>query len=285
MRLLSRSGDTKTRGKARARVRVLARWSRKVGRYGLGVLAVGAVVGGSWLAWQGGWIKSLPGAAIDATYRLTAAFGLRVSEVLVIGRGHTSRERVLAALDVRTGVPILNVNIDAARQRLLTIPWVREASIERALPDTLVVRLVESRPLAIWQYQGRFALIDDSGEIVPNHDRENPRELIVVVGEGAPAQAARLMEILRRQPDLMRRVDAAVWVGGRRWNVRLKGGIDIRLPESDAEAAWDRLAEYQRKHAVLDRDVSVLDLRFPDQLIVRRVGRPAEQTSAKDRDT
>jgi cell division protein FtsQ len=64
-------------------------------------------------------------------------------------------------------------------------------------------------------------------------------------------------------------VKAAVRVGGRRWNLRLKSGADVQLPEDDTAAAWNRLAEYERSHQVLKREIRILDLRLPDRLIVR----------------
>ena len=67
----------------------------------------------------------------------------------------------------------------------------------------------------------------------------------------------------------MRLVKAAVRVGGRRWNLRLKGGIDVRLPENNTAAAWTRLAKYEKSHQVLERNIRILDLRIPDRLIVR----------------
>ena len=79
-----------------------------------------------------------------------------------------------------------------------------------------------------------------------------------------------LVELLDTEPDLAERVEAAVRIAGRRWNVRLKGGIDIRLPEEGSEQAWHRLADYHREHALLDHRLNVVDLRFPDRLIVRK---------------
>ena len=74
---------------------------------------------------------------------------------------------------------------------------------------------------------------------------------------------------LASQPSLIHRVEAAVRVGDRRWNVRLAGGVDVRLPEIDAAGAWARLAEFQRTHRLLERDLRTVDLRLPDRLIVR----------------
>ncbi|HEX9836247.1 MAG TPA: cell division protein FtsQ/DivIB, partial [Alphaproteobacteria bacterium] len=75
--------------------------------------------------------------------------------------------------------------------------------------------------------------------------------------------------MLKREPDLAGRVRAAVRVGQRRWNVKLDGGIDVRLPEENAAAAWAKLGDLERKHSILSRDVEAVDLRLPDRLIVQ----------------
>jgi cell division protein FtsQ len=248
-------------------------------------LCLGAVALGGWTLWQAPLWHRLPDAVHDTVLGVTADLGLVVRDIYVVGRNETSSEEVLEALGIRHGSPILACDLAAARERLLALPWVAAAAVERALPDTLVVRLTESRPLALWQHQGRHALIDDNGAVSRHADLQRFRELIVVVGEDAPAHVVSLMAMLRRQPELLSRVESAVWIGGRRWNLRLRGGIEIRLPEQDTEAAWDRLAEYQRQHGVLERDLRVLDLRFPDQVIVRPAARPGDANPAPGRDT
>ena len=42
------------------------------------------------------------------------------------------------------------------------------------------------------------------------------------------------------------RCEAAVLVGERRWNLRLKNGIDVQLPETGVEAALARLVDLDR---------------------------------------
>ena len=83
----------------------------------------------------------------------------------------------------------------------------------------------------------------------------------------------------------MDHVKAAVRVGGRRWNLRLKNDIDVRLPEENAAKAWSRLAEYEKTHRVLERDVQILDLRLPDRLIVRKVPKRPRKKTGKKRET
>ena len=161
----------------------------------------------------------------------------------------------------------------------------RAAAVQRMLPDTVLVHLRERQPLAIWQRKGRFALIDHEGAVIEEDGLERFRGLLVVVGEDAPPHVAELLGVLETQPRLMDLVETAVRVGGRRWNLRLKGGIDVRLPEENAAQAWARLAAYERTHRVLSRDVEILDLRLPDRLIVRRPARPEKPAPPTGRET
>jgi len=65
------------------------------------------------------------------------------------------------------------------------------------------------------------------------------------------------------------RVTAAVFVGDRRWNVRIDNTIDVMLPEDDMAGAWTKLAQLETTNRILQRDVQTIDLRLPDRLVVR----------------
>src|SRR3546814_9628127 len=58
---------------------------------------------------------------------------------------------LLAALGIGRGEPILRFDPDAAHEAILALPWVKTASVERRLPDTIFVRIEERRPMALWQ--------------------------------------------------------------------------------------------------------------------------------------
>ena len=232
------------------------------------------LVGGGWWVWTTGTLERVVREARWQLVSISLSAGLKVEEILVVGRNETKREDLLKAIRVVRGVPILTVDLDAARHRVEALPWVHRASVERILPDTILLNVEERKPIALWQHNGKFALIDGKGEVILNTGLQRFSELVVVVGKGAPAHASKLLDLLAAAPELVPMVKAAVWVGDRRWNLRLQGGIDVRLPEEDPTAAWIRLAAYEKAHRVLERDVQVLDLRAPDRLIVRKARRP-----------
>ena len=274
MRRVSRSptrgGATRRKpAKAPMRRRPRARWQALLIRWGgpaaVAVMLLGA---GGW-AWSSGWMERQWDALGDATLEASADAGLALREVLVQGRGRTSQEALMTALDLKLGAPILGLDPATLRAKLEALPWVARATVERRLPDTLFISVEEREPLALWQREGEIALIDRTGMVVSGPALDSFGHLPMVVGDGANAHAAELVEMLAMAPDLAARVKSAIWVGERRWNIRLDNGVDVRLPEENGAAAWLELAALQRQHGLIDRDLTAIDLRQPDRLIVR----------------
>ena len=200
---------------------------------------------------------------------MTAASGLRVTDVVIEGRANTPEGLLRAAIGINKGDPILGFSLDDTRARIESIPWVEQATVERRLPGTVVVNLKERAPFAIWQNQGKFILVDRNGQIVTNQDVAEFRRLPLIVGLGAPTAAAELLDALQKRPGLAERVAASVRVGERRWNLVMTNGTDVMLPEGHVIVALDRLIELQRDHAVLDRPLAAIDLRLGDRLVFR----------------
>lgn len=252
----------------------------------LGVASLAALaVGGPWALWRAGVAQQAIETVQYRAIALTGHAGLLVDDVQVEGRVETRAADVLGALRVRRGMPILAVDPRAAKERLEQIPWVREAAVERRLPGLVHVRLVERVPMALWQHDGRFMLIDRHGAQIETEEVGRFGALPHIVGEDAGAAAGELLRMLAAEPGLERRVTAAVRVGGRRWNLRLDNGIDVMLPAENAAAAWSHLAEIEREHGVLGRDLRTIDLRLPDRLVLRPNPRalppPAPSTQQK----
>ena len=216
----------------------------------------------------------------------TALLGLTVADIKVEGRETTDRDTILQALGAGPGTPILAVNPHRAKAQLETLPWVRSAVIERRLPDTLYVRLVERKPLALWQHGGKLELIDREGAVIPVTRLDRFAKLPLVVGEGAASHAAVLLDMLASEVDLAARVTAAIRVGDRRWNLRIDNAIDVLLPTDEPAGAWAQLARLERSSAILKRDVQTVDIRLPDRLVLRvtpEVPREPATTSKKGR--
>lgn len=226
------------------------------------------------------------GAAL-ALDRFARANGLTVQQVTVVGREVVRAKDVLAALGVERGQSILSVDVEAARERLAALSWVQAAAVARRMPDTIHVRLVERRPMALWQIDKRILLVDQNGIAIDGDTKglANYAQLPQIVGPDAPAAAAELLELYARTPALAKRVQAAIRVGKRRWNLRFDNGVTVAMPELGLSEAWDRLAELEDSYRILARDVVVVDLRQPDRLIVRLSDGAEQQVTVPAKNT
>ena len=256
--------------KRRTRRRVAPRWLRPA-LYALGAMALFAGAGSSgYWAWSSGAAMRLSTAASAAFVDLTIRAGLKIDDVLVEGRTEATKAQLMKAIAVRRGDPILAIDTDGIRARLMNIGWVADATVERRLPGTLFISLRERQAMAIWQRNGTFVLVDRGGVVIGTQGLDRYGHLKAIIGAAAPRHTPALLDMLATAPKLMARVRAAIWVGDRRWNLRLDNGIDIRLPEKDPQAAWAWLVALERDRQLLSHGITAIDLRIRSRLVVQR---------------
>ncbi|MBF0891325.1 FtsQ-type POTRA domain-containing protein [Gluconobacter sp. LMG 1744] len=216
--------------------------------------------------------------------RLVAMEPLPIRHIVINGRGMTSEASIQDALGTSIGHPIFGFSVEAARQRLDELPFIDHATVERHMPDTVIITLVERTPIAVWQDRGHFMLINRVGEEVPDQGLTGKNaqaflQLPLVVGEGANTAAASVIDALNHEPLVKAQVTALIRVGSRRWNATLKDGTTVLLPEGEEAAAFARLARYQQSMRLLERPVQSIDLRLPDRMVVHQPPQVAPVTA------
>lgn len=265
------------RATARAnRRRAWPRWLQPLLRTVAITALLTPLAGGGWWLWQSGWVLHLIQEVRSSAIAASAGAGYTIAEITIEGRDRTGLGELQQALGVQQGDPIAALDLEAARSRIEALPWVASATVERRLPSTVMVRLEEHRAMAIWQHNGKHALIGRDGSVLTDQGAGQFPELPLVVGADAPAHTADLLVLLAGEPPVRKRVAAAIRVGSRRWDLRFDNGVTARLPESDVSTALHRLADTIEKDQLLERDIVAVDLRMPDRLVLQTVARPPE---------
>ncbi|HRO01847.1 MAG TPA: cell division protein FtsQ/DivIB, partial [Nitrobacter sp.] len=161
--------------------------------------------------------------------------------------------------------------LDAAgvRDSLKCNPWIADATVLKLYPGALQIDVTERQPFALWQENGKLAVIAADGMVLSPHVSQRFATLPLVVGKGAETRARDFLALVANYPVVNSKLKAAIFVGERRWNLRLKDGLDIRLPENDVGRALAALVDYDRQNKLLSRDITAIDMRFPDRLTVR----------------
>jgi len=196
--------------------------------------------------------------------------GFRLKHVETRGNHRVSTQSIydIAFNQQSSAMPL--VDLDGTRQRLLGLPWIREARVSRRLPDTLVIEVIERVPVAVWQQQGRFHLVDAEGVVLEPVGSAMP-DLIRLIGPDANRQFASLNALLDAAPRLRPMITDATRIGQRRWDLHFQGGEVLSLPEGEAEArrAIERFAQLDQRDSLLGRGFARIDMRDPRRAYVR----------------
>lgn len=260
-------GNVSKYGQPRRRVRPI--WRRPIIFIILFLLFCTPIGLYNWQDWSPGLVKLLAEKIKQTITNDSAKYGFAIKEIYVEGRIETKKKTLLNTLQVRRSTPIFAFNPKLAMERVISLPWVRSAIVERQLPDTVYLTVVERTPLALWQNKGRFTLIDTNGDIIPLKDIGRYNNLKIVVGKDAPKHAQKLFKLLAVAPKLAKHVKAAIRVGSRRWDIQMDNGVEVLLPELEAISAWVQLAELGVSHKFMKGRFSVVDLRLPDRIVLR----------------
>ncbi|MCH8490667.1 MAG: cell division protein FtsQ/DivIB [Oceanicaulis sp.] len=218
------------------------------------------------------------GAMLDTWIeaRLSDA-GYVIAWVDVAGASRVSASEVAGLIGAAPGTGLAVIDPQDARARLEALSGVEHAQVLRLWPDRVAVILTEREPFALWQNNQVHHVIDRSGVVIEDADAAEFAELPIVIGEGAPAEAAALISMLELHPEIASRTTHRVRVGERRWSLRLASGGEVLLPEADPGGALAQLSAMHAERGVLDYEAQIIDLRVDGEMVLRPwPARPAQ---------
>jgi cell division protein FtsQ len=228
---------------------------------------------------RGGHLAAFTASVSDGRNALANSAGFRITTVAINGRKQLSQDEVLAIGGVNGRSSLLFLDAASVRDKLKANPWISEATVLKLYPGHLRIDIVERLAFALWQRDGRLSVISDDGAVLEPYVSRRFLSLPLVVGKGAETHARDFLALLTRYPRVNSVTKAAVFVGERRWNLRLKDGLDVRLPENEVGNALATLSTLDKEDHLFSRDIVAVDMRLPDRLTVQ-----LSEDAAKARD-
>lgn len=253
----------------RALVALTHTWVLHKKRMMQGVLVATALVIAG-IAWE---TRDTLGAGLQ-TLRLMvegeiAQAGFGISTINLTGQNITAETEIIEALAIEPRITTLNYDAEAARERLLELPAVATASVRKVYPGEVQVTITEKEPVARWRVDGVTFLVDMSGEQIAQDDGSFTA-LPLIVGDGAADDALPMIRAMARYETLKSGLAALSRIGDRRWDLIYYTGLRVQLPEQGVAQALGKLAIYQERFALLDRDITLIDLRVPGVVSMKR---------------
>ena len=218
---------------------------------------------------KGGHVEELSSALSDTRNAIANSAGFRITTVAINGRKQLTQDEVLGIGGVNGRSSLLFLDAAAVRDKLKANPWIADATVLKLYPGQLQIDIVERSAFALWQQDGRLSVIADDGAVLEPYLSRRFLSLPLVVGKGAETHAKDFLALLARYPQVRSVTKAAIFVGERRWNLRLKDGLDIRLPENDVGNALASLSRLDKEERLFSRDIVAVDMRLPDRLMVQ----------------
>ena len=218
---------------------------------------------------KGGHVEEFTTALSDTRNAFANSLGFRITTVTINGRKQLSQDEVLAIGGVNGRSSLLFLDASAVRERLKANPWIADATVLKLYPGALPINIVERKAFALWQQDGRLSVIADDGAVLEPYVTRRFLSLPLVVGKGAETRARDFLALLAQYPQVRDVTKAVVFVGQRRWNLRLKDGLDVRLPENDVDKALAELSRLDKDDHLFSRDIVAVDMRLPDRLTVQ----------------
>jgi cell division protein FtsQ len=218
---------------------------------------------------KGGHVEELTSALSDTRNAFANSAGFRITSVAINGRKQLTQDEVLAFGGVNGRSSLLFLDAEAVRDRLKANHWIADATVLKLYPGQLQIDIVERSAFALWQQDGRLSVIADDGAVLQPYVTRRFITLPLVVGRGAETHARDFLALLDRYPQVRVATRAVTFVGERRWNLRLKDGLDIRLPENDVGNALATLSALDKEDRLFSRDIVAVDMRLPDRLTVQ----------------
>ena len=218
---------------------------------------------------KGGHLDDFVTAVSDTRNAIANSAGFRITTVAINGRRQLSQDEVLAIGGINGRSSLLFLDAAAVRDRLKANPWIVDATVIKYYPGSLQIDIVERSAFALWQQNGKLSVIAEDGAVLEPYLTRRFVSLPLVVGTGAETHARDFLALLAHYPQVNAVTRAAIYVGERRWNLRTKDGLDIRLPENDVGNALATLSRLDQEDHLFSRDIVAIDMRLFDRLTVQ----------------
>lgn len=201
-----------------------------------------------------------------------AQLDIKLKNVKILGIENTKPTEVINIVSGLKETSLSNIDLHEISTQINNIDWIKKSELRKIYPSTLVVKVFEHNPIAIWFNNGNKFLVDDESEIIKELNPNNFKNLKVIAGLNALEDIPEIISMIRNYPEFEKKIKSLLRVGDRRWTVRLHNGITIHLPEKNVANAIEEIEQLDSKHALLSRYVDIIDMRLPDRIDIMPSG-------------
>lgn len=163
---------------------------------------------------------------------------------------------------------IFKLSTNEIYQNIICHNFVKSAIVKKNLPNTINIKITEKKPIAIFQNNGKFFLIDAGGSYIEEILFKS-YNLPIVVGNEANLQAKNIIDKISKFKTIFTKLESMIFVRKRRWDIIISEGIYVKLPETNTEEALEILENLLTKESI--KASKSIDLRIKGNIILKNI--------------
>jgi len=196
-------------------------------------------------------------------------FDNNLSKIEITKLHYINEIEILKYFDDFIGKSIFLVPIKKTTENLLLIKWIKNISIKSDYKNTIKIFLEEEVPLGVYYNNDQEILFSNDLKILEIIDVEKKFSgLLKFYGKNSIYNSKILL--LDLNDNFKDSVESAMFIGNRRWNLKLKNQILLKLPQDDIKEAIVKYKMIYRNLSNQDlKDIESIDLRILNQAIIK----------------
>ncbi len=194
--------------------------------------------------------------------------GFKIQKVLITGTHNLSNDYIKEIIEIHKDQSIFNIDLSLIYNKIIQNSWIKEVYIERVLPNTIKIKILEKQPVAIWQNKKDNKLVTAKGDII-FHGNVNDFKynFPIIKGKKSKENISSILKILGTNQNFAENIWSLIFINERRWDLHFNQGLVVRLPSKDIKKAWQKIIKLQQNFNILNLRLTEIDLRNPKQIL------------------
>ena len=227
------------------------------------------------------WINSFYETNLKYIDTIFYSLGFKVTDVVIQNRKFLTLETMNEVFKEKNQTEhknsIFRLNLQSIKKNGMDSKLFKELILKKVYPNIMQVYVLERKPLGFWHKNNQALLIDDHGDVLGDHTTISKYTLDVQInlkknffnfaGVNANLYANQLVTLIQGQIYITNNLSYAEYIENRRWNLVLKTGLTIKLPESLNKELLSKISQLL-KHSNIE-NMEILDMRNQGKIYVK----------------
>ena len=181
--------------------------------------------------------------------------------LIVLGNNYIDKKSLIYELKTKLDEGKNSNNLDLISDILNKKNLIKKFIITKTSNNLITIKIEEKNIIGLLKIENHYFLIDDFNNIIETKITPNLFHLPVFIGKNSNKNASVILNLIK-ESDINLNYLSFSFVDRRRWNINLKNGVKILLPETKVLDTLKLLNKVDSKYNILNGNFIEIDMRI-----------------------